>query len=136
MIGHPERSEGSMHSARTALLSWKMIPRSADYVEYCGDTARRLRNLQDLALREKNKQTLTRRVQERIVREVALTGDDDIVDIGCGDGTLLLLAKNAGVRSATGLHATEDEAAIVRRLGVDARQGFTDSLPLADESAS
>ncbi len=79
-----------------------MITRSADYVEYCRDTARRLRNLQDLALRGKNKQALTRRVQERIVREVALTADDDIVDIGCGDGTLLLLAKKAGVRSATG----------------------------------
>src|SRR5258705_1504034 len=101
---HPERSEGPIHFARTALLSSEMITRSADYVEYCRDTARRLRNLQDLALRGKNKQTLTRRVQERIVREVALTGDDDIVDIGCGDGTLLLLAKNAGVRNATGLH--------------------------------
>jgi ubiquinone/menaquinone biosynthesis C-methylase UbiE len=35
-----------------------------------------------------------------------------------------------------GFHATEEESAIVRNLGVDARQGFTDSLPLADESAS
>jgi ubiquinone/menaquinone biosynthesis C-methylase UbiE len=113
-----------------------MITRSADYVEYCRDTARRLRNLQDLALRGKNKHALTRRVQERIVREVVLTGEDDLVDIGCGDGTLLLLAKDAGVRSATGFHATDDEAAIVRRLGLDARQGFTDSLPLADECAS
>jgi ubiquinone/menaquinone biosynthesis C-methylase UbiE len=105
-------------------------------VEYCRDTARRLRNLQDLALRGKNKEALTRRVQERIVQEVALTADDDIVDIGCGDGTLLLLAKKAGVRSATGFHATEEESAIVRSLGVDARQGYTDSLPLADECAS
>jgi len=113
-----------------------MITRSADYVEYCRDTARRLRNLQDLALRGKNKQALTRRVQERIVHEVALTADDDLVDIGCGDGTLLLLAKKAGVRSATGFHATEEESAIVRNLGVDARQGYNDSLPLADECAS
>ena len=89
-----------------------MITRSADYVEYCRDTARRLRNLQDLALRGKNKQALTRRVQERIAREVALTADDDMVDIGCGDGTLLLLAKKAGVRSATGFHASEEESAI------------------------
>lgn len=113
-----------------------MITRSADYVEYCRDTARHLRNIQDLALPGKNKQALTRRVQERIVREVALTIGDDLVDIGCGDGTLLLLAKNAGVHSAIGFHATEEEAAIVRRLGVDAHQGFTDSLPLDDESAS
>jgi ubiquinone/menaquinone biosynthesis C-methylase UbiE len=113
-----------------------VITRSSDYIEYCRDTARRLRNIQDLALRGKNKGALTRRVQERILREVALTADDDLLDIGCGDGTLLLLAKNIGVNSAIGLHATEEEAAIVRRLGVDARQGFTDSLPLSDASAS
>jgi len=113
-----------------------VITRSADYIEYCRDTARRLRNIQDLALRGKNKEALTRRVQERILREVALTTDDDLLDIGCGDGTLLLLAKNIGVNSAIGLHATEEEAAIVRCLGVDARQGFTHSLPLCDECAS
>jgi ubiquinone/menaquinone biosynthesis C-methylase UbiE len=113
-----------------------MITRSDDYIEYCRETARHLRDLQDLALRGKNKQALTRRVQERIVREVALGPDDDLVDIGCGDGTLLLLARSAGVRSATGFHATEEEAAIVRRLGLQARQGFTHQLPLADESAS
>lgn len=113
-----------------------MITRSTDYVEYCRETARRLRNIQDLAPRGKNKEALTRRVKERIVREVALTADDDLIDIGCGDGTLLLPAKNAGVHSATGFHATEEEAAIVRKLGVDARQGFTDSLPLPDQSAS
>ena len=93
-----------------------MITRSADYIEYCRYTARRLRNIQDLALRGKNKEALTLRVQERILREVALTTDDNLVDIGCGDGTLLLLAKESGVHSATGLHATEEEAATVRRL--------------------
>jgi len=113
-----------------------MITRSDDYVEYCRETARHLRNLQDLALRGKNKQALTQRVQEHIVREVGLTAEDDLVDIGCGDGTLLLLAKNLGVRNITGLHATEDEAAIVRQLGLQVRQGFTDQIPLADESAS
>jgi len=113
-----------------------MITRSEDYVEYCRETARHLRNLQDLALRGKNKQALTRRVQERIIHEVALAPDDDLVDIGCGDGTLLRLATSLGVHSATGLHATEEEAAIVRGLGLRARQGFTDQLPLVDASAS
>jgi ubiquinone/menaquinone biosynthesis C-methylase UbiE len=113
-----------------------MITRSEDYVEYCRETARNLRNLQDLALRGRNKQALTRRVQERIVREVGLTADDDLVDIGCGDGTLLLLAKTIGAHQATGFHATEEEAAIVRRLGLEVRQGFTDQLPLPDQSAS
>jgi ubiquinone/menaquinone biosynthesis C-methylase UbiE len=113
-----------------------MITRSDDYVEYCRETARHLRHPQDLALRGKNKEALTRRVQERIVREVALGAADDLIDIGCGDGTLLLLAKRAGVHSATGLHPTEEEAAIVRRLGLQVRQGFTDQIPLVDESAS
>ena len=36
-----------------------MITRSADYVEYCRDTARRLRNLQDLALRGKKLRRLS-----------------------------------------------------------------------------
>src|SRR5258707_3792564 len=79
---HPERSEGPMHFACAALLSSEMITRSADYVEYCRDTARRLRDLQDLALRGKNKQALTRLVQERIVRKVALTAADGIIAIG------------------------------------------------------
>jgi ubiquinone/menaquinone biosynthesis C-methylase UbiE len=113
-----------------------VIKRSSDYVEYCRDTARRLRHIQDLALRGKNKEALTRRVQECIVKEVGLSPDDDLVDIGCGDGTLLLLAKRAGIHSAIGFHATDEEAEIVRGLGVDARQGFTDALPLPDQSAS
>ena len=70
------------------------------------------------------------------MREVGLTADDTLVDIGCGDGTLLLLAKKLGVSNATGLHATEEEASIVRNLGLEAQQGLIDSLPLPDESAS
>ena len=59
-----------------------------------------------------------------------------MVDIGCGDGTLLRMALRNGVHTAVGLLATEQEAAVVRRLGLEVRQGFTDRLPLADESAS
>jgi ubiquinone/menaquinone biosynthesis C-methylase UbiE len=113
-----------------------MIARSEDYVEYCRETARHLSDIQDLALRGKNKQAITRRIQERILHEVALRPEDDLVDIGCGDGTLLRMAQALGVHSATGLLATEEEAAIVRRLGLHVQQGFTDRLPLADESAS
>ena len=113
-----------------------MIARSEDYVEYCRETARHLHNIQDLALRGKNKQAVTRRIQARILREVALRPDDELLDIGCGDGTLLRMAQAEGIRNATGLLATEEEAALVRKLGVDARQGFTHRLPLADQSAS
>jgi ubiquinone/menaquinone biosynthesis C-methylase UbiE len=113
-----------------------MVSRSEDYVEYCRETARHLHSIQDLALRGKNKQAITRRIQERIVREIELRPDDDLLDVGCGDGTLLLLAKRIGVRNLSGLLATEEEAAIVRRLGLDVCQGFTDRLPLPDNSAS
>lgn len=113
-----------------------MISRSEDYVEYCRETARRLRDVQDLALRGKDKQAVTRRIQEKILRDVDLHSDDDLVDIGCGDGTLLRMAEERGARTATGLLATEEEAAIVRGLGLHVEQGFTDSLPLPDDSAS
>lgn len=113
-----------------------MVSRSEDYVEYCRETARHLHNIQDLALRGKDKQAVTRRIQERIVREVELRPDDDLLDVGCGDGTLLQLAQRIGVRNLTGLLATEEEVAIVRRLGLNVSQGFTDRLPVPDNTAS
>ena len=113
-----------------------MIRRDTNYVEYCRRTAIELRSLHDLALRGRNKDAITRVVHERIVREVQLGSQDDLVDIGCGDGTLLGMARQAGARSAIGLHATEEEAALVRRLGFDVRQGLSHELPLADECAS
>jgi len=113
-----------------------MIARSEDYVEYCREAARDLRDVQDLALRGKNTGEITRRINEHIAREVGLSPGDDLVDIGCGDGTLLRLAQESGVASAIGLLATEEEVAIVRRLGFRVQQGFTDRLPIADESAS
>jgi len=113
-----------------------MITRSDDYVEYCREMARHLRDVQDLALRGKNKREITRRIHEDIVREVELASGDDLVDIGCGDGTLLQMAQTSGVASAIGLLATDEEVAVVRRLGFDVQQGFTDRLPIGDESAS
>jgi ubiquinone/menaquinone biosynthesis C-methylase UbiE len=113
-----------------------MISRSDDYLEYCRETARRARDLHDLALRGRDKKETTRVSHERIVEVVELGPEDDLVDIGCGDGILLRMAKGIGVRSALGLLATEEEVALVRKTGVDVRQGLTDQLPLADESAS
>jgi len=113
-----------------------MITRSEDYVEYCREAARHVRDVQDLALRGKNAGEITRRINERIVREVELSPGDDLVDIGCGDGTLLRLAQKSGVASAIGLLATEEEVEVVRGLGFQVQQGFTDRLPIADESAS
>lgn len=49
---------------------------------------------------------------------------------------MLRIAECAGVRSAIGLLATEEEVAVVRRLGLNVRQGLADRLPLADASAT
>jgi len=113
-----------------------MITRSEDYVEYCRELAKNLRDVQDLALRGKNKREITRRIHEDIVNQVKLASGDDLVDIGCGDGTLLQMAQASGVASAIGFLATDEEVEVVRRLGFPVRQGFTDRLPIEDESAS
>lgn len=113
-----------------------MITRSDDYVEYCRETARHARDPHDLALRGRNKHEITRLIYERIAEAVDLHGGDDLVDIGCGDGTMLRMAQRVGARSAIGLLATNEEVAVLRRLGLNAKQGMTDHLPMADETAS
>jgi ubiquinone/menaquinone biosynthesis C-methylase UbiE len=112
------------------------ITHSSDYVEYCRETARRVRTLHDLALRGRNKEEITRRIHECIVKEVGLHSGDDLVDIGCGDGTLLTMAERIGTRSALGLLATDEEVALLRQSGFNVKQGFTDQLPIDDESNS
>src|SRR6266705_1185385 len=47
---------------------------------------------------------------------------------------LLRMAQSSGTASAVGFLATEEEVAVVRRLGFNVQQGFTDRLPIADES--
>jgi SAM-dependent methyltransferase len=113
-----------------------MISYTDDYVEYCRQTALDLRDPHDLALRGRDKHKITRIVHEEIVRTVKLGPRDDLVDIGCGDGTLLRMAHAMGVNSAIGLHATQEEAALVRSMGLDARQGLSRQLPLNDSCAS
>jgi ubiquinone/menaquinone biosynthesis C-methylase UbiE len=79
---------------------------------------------------------LTRQIHQRIVEAVSLQAGDDLVDIGCGDGTLLGMARQLGLRSSLALLATEEEVALLRRSGFDVKQGLTDRLPINDESAS
>jgi ubiquinone/menaquinone biosynthesis C-methylase UbiE len=113
-----------------------MISRSDDYLEYCRETARHARDLHDLALRGRDKKEITRLIHEHIVEAVGLRSGDDLVDIGCGDGTLLRMAREVSVCSALGLLATEEEVALLRRTGLNVRQGLTDRLPVPDASAS
>ncbi|SRR5258708_142650 len=113
-----------------------MITRSDDYVEYCRETAKHARDPHDLALRGRHLQQITKLIHERIVEAVDLHSGDDLVDIGCGDGTLLRMAERADTRTAIGLLATEEEVTVLRRAGLNVKQGLTDHLPLEDESAS
>jgi ubiquinone/menaquinone biosynthesis C-methylase UbiE len=113
-----------------------MISRSDDYVEYCRETAKSANDAHDLALRGRDKRQITELIHERIAETVELHSGDDLVDIGCGDGTLLRIAERVGTRNAIGLLATEEEVAVLRRFGLQARQGLTDKLPLPNECAS
>jgi ubiquinone/menaquinone biosynthesis C-methylase UbiE len=113
-----------------------MISCSPDYVEYCRETAKHARDLHDLALRGRDKKEITRIIHEHIVSAVELRPGDDLVDIGCGDGILLRMAQDIGVRSALGFLATEEEVGLVRRTGLNVRQGLTHQLPVPDECAS
>src|SRR5262245_51319923 len=109
-----------------------MVSHSVDYVEYCRETALHRKTLHDLALRGAGKEKITLAIQQRILTEVALDSRDDLVDIGCGDGTLLQQATKIGARSAVGFLATEEEAKLVRATGVNVQQAFSDQLPLPD----
>ncbi|MFZ2086118.1 MAG: hypothetical protein WAU92_16595 [Candidatus Sulfotelmatobacter sp.] len=100
-----------------------MISRSDDYVEYCRETAKHASDAHDWALRGRDKKQITRLIHERIAEAVELHSGDDLVDIGCGDGTLLRIAERAGTRTAIGLLATDEEVAVLRRFGMEARQG-------------
>lgn len=113
-----------------------MLTRSNDYIEYCRKTAKHAHDLHDLALRGRKNKAITQSIHERIVVKVQLSSADDLVDIGCGDGTLLRMANQIGCKSAVGLLATEEEVALLRRVGLNARQGLTHSLPISDAAAS
>jgi SAM-dependent methyltransferase len=113
-----------------------MITRSTDYVEYCRETAARSKTLHDLALRGAGKEEITAAIHQRIVDEVALGPADDLVDIGCGEGRLLHLAAQIGVRSAIGFLATDEEVALVKATGVNVQQALSDQLPLPAACAS
>ncbi len=94
------------------------------------------RDPHDLALRGRHLRKITQLIHERIVEAVDLRSGDDLVDIGCGDGTPLRMAERAGARTAVGLLATEEEVAVLRRAGLNVKQGLTDQLRIEDETAS
>lgn len=94
-----------------------------------------MRDLHSLAGRGPFRRT-TEFVNQRIFKELAFSPEDRFVDVGCGNGFLLQAAKESGVITAIGLNAAEEEVGPVRALGLDVRQGLTDSIPLPDGFAS
>ena len=127
---------GPLLSTSTVKLTRSMLTRSDDYVEYCREIARHARDPHDLALRGRHLKEVTRRVHEEIAEATGLHAGDDLVDIGCGDGTLLKIAQRVGVSSAIGLLATEEEVAVLRRFGLNVKQALADNLPIPDATAS
>jgi ubiquinone/menaquinone biosynthesis C-methylase UbiE len=79
---------------------------------------------------------LTRFINEQIFSELALRPSDRLVDIGCGDGTLLKLALQSGVTTGIGLNSTKEEVSGLCSIGLDVRQGLSDAVPLPDGFAS
>jgi ubiquinone/menaquinone biosynthesis C-methylase UbiE len=84
-------------------MSLAMITRSLDYVEYCRETAKHALDPHDLALRGRDKKEVTKQVHQEIAAAVALGSGDDLVDIGCGDGTMLSIAESAGRKNSNRL---------------------------------
>ncbi len=52
---------------------------------------------------------------EALMRSLGLTSTDVVVDLGCGDGRLLVAAVDAGAGSAVGLEMDPDVAGLARR---------------------
>ena len=80
--------------------------------------------------------TLTTFINRRILQELPIKPQDRLVDIGCGDGTLLRAALQVGVGEVIGLSGTEEEAEQLRGVGLNVKYARSDSLPLPDQSAS
>jgi SAM-dependent methyltransferase len=94
-----------------------------------------MQDLHTLAGRGPFRET-TEFINRRIFNELGFRPEDRFVDIGCGNGLLLRLAVESGVKTAIGLNATEVEVSPLRALGLDVRQGLSDSIPLPDGFAS
>jgi ubiquinone/menaquinone biosynthesis C-methylase UbiE len=76
------------------------------------------------------------RVHQQIAEAVGLHPGEELVDIGCSDGTMLRIAESVGTKTAIGWLTTEEEVAVLRRFGLTTRQALTDRLPLPAASAT
>lgn len=79
----------------------------------------------------------TQQVTRFILEHFPLSRGDAIVDVGCGDGSLLA-AVAGDVAERVGITSSKEEAASLRRLHphLDIRVGLCDAIPVKDEFAS
>ena len=76
-------------------------------------------------------------VSSQILAGIGLSAEDALVDIGCGDGCLLMLAEGR-VASRTGIVPTEEEKKRLESIlpGVTIATGLAQKLPLGTASAT
>lgn len=114
------------------------IVKCKDYIEVYEHKARS-RDPHELSGRT-GRHDLTTFVCQNIVLKLSLEPDDVLVDIGCGDGTLLELAAN-GMLQGIGILPTDAEIQRVRQIlgaskTVQIRKGLAQSTGLPSDSAS
>jgi ubiquinone/menaquinone biosynthesis C-methylase UbiE len=143
------RSTKSLRGLQNSLLglarqilrqSYKLITLSpifnvSNYVDAYRLKAKFCKDLHELDGR-RGFRKLTEFTNQRICHTLDLNPADSVVDVGCGDGCLLDLAKKKGVQTAIGLSGSEEEAHRLRQSGLNVLQAFTSSLPLPDDMAT
>lgn len=80
-------------------------------------------------------QPLTEFINARILKELAIEPGDRVVDVGCGDGTLLRLAISQGAE-VVGLSGSQEETVALQKLGLNVSHAYSRSLPIPDKAAS
>lgn len=110
-----------------------VIVKVSNYVDAYRVKAQYAKDVHELSGRSTRSGT-TEFVNRGILKILNVGCDDQLLDIGCGDGCLLKLASLEGFHHTTGLAGTEEEAARLRKLGLNVRQGLSDCLPIADNS--
>lgn len=93
--------------------------------------------LPDIAELSSRSAKANREVAAAIVPELKLSSEDVLVDVGCGDGSLLVLVQNL-LKTAVGICPTPEEVQRVKQqhAHLDLREGTAQHLPLAGKSVS
>ncbi len=136
LLGDAEELAGWFTGGVAAPLLRAMAPRAlGDWI-----TDRRARRPAGAAAREVYRDPIYHYPNFRVIlAELALTGEDVLLEVGCGGGALLREALRSGCRAAAVDHSADmvrlaqeanREAVIARRLEV--RQASAERLPFAD----